>query len=242
MTTFVIVHGAWHDGNLMGSVAEPIRAEGHEVHTPTLAGNREGDDRASATLEGAIDSVVTYLRRQKLSEVVLVGHSYGGMIITGVADRLPKAIRRLVYWNAFVPNDGESLSDMVPPHYVGLFDRIAEGSGDNSILLPWPIWRENFMNDADAEMAQAAYDRLNPHPYATFTDAISLTLNPAEMELPKSYINFTEDTALPQTHGWHPRLSQKLGLFRLVQAPGGHEVCFTDPDGLARQIMIAGRD
>ena len=242
MATFVIVHGAWHTGQAMEPVAEAIRAEAHEVHTPTLAGNGEGDDRATATLDGAIASVVTYLRRQRLEDVVLVGHSYGGMIITGVADRLPKAIRRLVYWNAFVPNDGESLNDLVPPHYVGMFDQIAEASGDNSVMLPWPIWRDLFMNDADVEMAQAAYESLNAHPYATFTDEISLTLNPAEMELPKSYINFTEDTALPHGHGWHPRLSQKLGLYRLVQAPGGHEVCFTDPDGLARQIMIAGRD
>jgi hypothetical protein len=62
------------------------------------------------------------------------------------------------------------------------------------------------------------------------------------MEIAKSYINCTEDTALPQSLGWHPRLSEKLGLFRLVQIPGSHELCFTDPEALAAAILKAGRD
>ncbi|KPQ20513.1 MAG: hypothetical protein HLUCCA24_02090 [Rhodobacteraceae bacterium HLUCCA24] len=109
-------------------------------------------------------------------------------------------------------------------------------------MLPYPIWREAFINDADADLAQSAYDALNPHPYATFTDRIALSRNPAEMEVPKSYLNCTEDTALPQSLGWHPRLSEKLGLFRYVAIPGSHELCFTDPAALARGIIAAGRD
>ena len=171
-----------------------------------------------------------------------MGHSYGGMVITGVADKAPERIRRLIYWNAFVPNDGESLNDMVPPHYVELFEQIAAEIGDGSVVMPYPIWREAFMNDADAELSQSACDRLNPHPFATITDAISLSNNPAEMETPKSYINCTEDTSLPHSMAWHPRLSEKLGLFRLIQIPGGHEVCFTSPERLAQAIMDAGRD
>ena len=90
--------------------------------------------------------------------------------------------------------------------------------------------------------AEAAYAKLNPHPYATFGDAISLRTNPADMAVPKSYVNCTEDTSLPQSHGWHPRLSEKLGLFRLVQIPGSHELCFTNPERLAQALMDAGRD
>lgn len=164
------------------------------------------------------------------------------MIITGVADLAPERIRRLIYWNAFVPNNGESLNDMVPPHYVGLFDAIAAERGDGSVVLPFPIWREAFINDADLELAKKAYDVLNPHPLATFSDKVALKSNPAEMQLAKSYINCTEDTALPHSHGWHPRLSEKLGLFRLVQVPGSHELCFSDPARLAKAIMEAGRD
>ncbi|GAB5463057.1 alpha/beta hydrolase [Hoeflea alexandrii] len=241
MATYVLVHGAWHTGELFEAVAAPIRAAGHVVHCPTLAGNRPGDARTMG-LDAAIASLVTYLEDNDLNDIVLLGHSYGGMVITGAADRAPGRIRRLVYWNAFVPNDGECLNDMVPAHYVGLFDAVSSESSDNSVMLPYPIWREAFMNDASGEEAEAAFNRLNPHPYATFTDRIGLKKNPAEMEIAKSYINCTEDTALPQSLGWHPRLSEKLGLFRLVQIPGSHELCFTDPAALAAAILQAGRD
>jgi pimeloyl-ACP methyl ester carboxylesterase len=110
----VLVHGAWHTGAELEATAAPIRAAGHEVHTPTIAGNKPGDKK-TVGLDDAIKSIVDYLTEKNLKDVVLVGHSYGGMVITGVADRVPDRIRRLVYWNAFVPNNGESLNDMVPP-------------------------------------------------------------------------------------------------------------------------------
>ena len=241
MGTYVLVHGAWHTGELLEDVAAPIRAAGHEVHCPTIAGNRPGDSKRTSLAE-AIASIADYLVEKDLRDVILMGHSYGGMVITGVADREAERLRRLIYWNAFVPNDGEALNDMVPPHYVTLFDQIASQSEDNSVMLPFPIWREAFINDADAGLAQSAFDRLNPHPYGTFTDAISLKANPAEMPVAKSYINCTEDTALPHSATWHPRLSEKLGLFRLVQTPGSHELSFTNPALLAEKIMLAGRD
>jgi hypothetical protein len=109
-------------------------------------------------------------------------------------------------------------------------------------VLPYPIWREAFINDADDALAQKTYGMLNPHPAKTFQVPIELSTNPAEMQIGKSYINATEDTALPQSLGWHPRLSEKLGLFRLVQVSGSHEICFSNPDLLARAIMDAGRD
>jgi len=241
MAVYVLVHGAWHTGDLMAEVAAPIRAAGHEVHTPTIAGNRPGDSKRTG-LKEAIASIADYLVEKNLSDVVLMGHSYGGMVITGVADREAARIRRLIYWNAFVPNNGEALNDMVPPHYVGLFDQLAAELGDGSVMLPYPIWREAFINDGDEALARSAYDRLNPHPYATFTDPIALSTNPAEMQVGKSYLNCTEDTALPHSMTWHPRLSEKLGLFRLVQTPGSHELCFSNPALLAQKIMEAGRD
>ena len=241
MGTYVLVHGAWHTGKELEPVAAVVRAEGHTVHAPTIKGNRPGDSK-SVGLNDAIRSIADYLHESDLKEVVLVGHSYGGMIITGVADLRPDRIRRLVYWNAFVPNNGECLNDMVPPHYVGLFDTIAAQRGDGSVVLPFPIWREAFINDADLETAQRAYDALNPHPFKTFTDKISLKTNPADMSMAKSFINCTEDISLPHHYPWHPRLSQKLGLFRLVQVPGSHELCFSNPGRLARAIIDAGRD
>lgn len=240
MATYVLVHGAWHTGHELEPVAAIIRKAGHTVHTPTLAGNRPGDARTTGLSE-AIDSLVQFVQKHKLSNIVLMGHSYGGMVITGAADSLPEGtIDRLVYWNAFVPNDGESLNDMVPPHYVQMFDQLQ--ADDGSVQLPYPVWREAFINDADADLARKAYDVLNPHPYRTFTDKISLSSNPAEMPMAKSYLCCTEDTALPHSMPWHPRLSEKLGLFRLVLTPGSHELCFSNPALLAEKIMLAGRE
>jgi pimeloyl-ACP methyl ester carboxylesterase len=239
--TYVLVHGAWHTGAEIEAVAAVMREAGHTVHCPTVAGNRPGDDRASTGLAHAIDSIVAFIEEQNLSEVRLAGHSYGGMVISGVADRIAARLKRLVYINAFVPLDGESLNDMVPPHYVAMFDAIA-GAGNNAVNLPFEIWRDAFINDADMATAQAAYAKLNPHPYATFTDKIKLSQPLAALALGKSYVNCQQDIALPHSMPWHPRLSERLGLFRLVECPGSHEMFFSNPKRLAQAILEAGRD
>ena len=77
------------------------------------------------------------------------------MVISGVADRATARVKRLVYINAFVPLDGECLNDMVPPLYIGLFDALA-GASNNAVMLPFEIWREAFINDADLELATRA--------------------------------------------------------------------------------------
>jgi pimeloyl-ACP methyl ester carboxylesterase len=241
MSTYVLVHGAWHTGEELEPVAASIRSAGHAAFTPTVKGNGP-TDRKDVGLAEAIQSIVDYLDFNDLADFILVGHSYGGMIITGVADAIPRRIRRLVYWNAFVPNNGESLNDMLPPQYVELFESVAIERGDGSVVLPFPIWREAFINDADIETAQRAFSALNPHPIATLRDKITLKVNPVEMRIAKSYVNCTEDISLPHHYPWHPRLSQKLGLFRLIQIPGSHELCFSDPTRLAQAIMHAGRD
>lgn len=239
MACFILVHGAWHNGELMEPVAKSMRKAGHEVHLPTLKGNGPSDDKLVG-LSDVITSLENYIQQKELSDFILVGHSYGGMVITGIADLMPKRIRRLVYWNAFVPNDGESLLDMTPPRYKELFDSILQPDG--SVTLPYELWREAFINDVSSEVAEKYYGLLNAHPYKTFIDKSNTTSNPSDMPIRKSYINATEDTALPQSVGWHPRLSEKLGLFRLVQLEGSHEVCFSNPELLSSKIIEAGRD
>lgn len=239
--TYVLVHGAWHTGEHFEPVAQQMRALGHSVHCPTLAGNRPGDDRAAIGLAEAGQSLVDYLVQNDLRDVRLMGHSYGGMVISYAADRVPERIRRLVYWNAFVPLSGECLNDMVPPHYRALFDAVAAQNGQ-AVMLPYPIWREAFINDADAALAQSSYAQLNPHPYRTFTEPIRLRAELAALDLGKSYLNCRQDTAMPHSLPWHPRLSERLGLFRLVESEGSHELCFSNPARLAEKIVEAGRD
>ena len=161
------------------------------------------------------DAVLGWARTHLPGPLLTVGHSYGGMVISRVADLRPNRIARLVYVNAFVPQPGECLNDLVPPHYTALFDQVAAQSG-GAVMLPFPIWREAFINDADLALATSAFERLNPHPYKTFQDPITLSQPMAACPLPKSYVNCRMDTALPQSLGWHPRLSERLGLFRYI--------------------------
>ncbi|MBM3225820.1 MAG: salicylate esterase [Candidatus Tectomicrobia bacterium] len=112
-------------------------------------------------------------------------------------------------------------------------------------MLPFPIWREAFMNDADLALAQASYTHLSPEPYQ-FPEQLDLKrfyCHVQSGQVACSYLHCTEDIALPQgTWGWHPRMANRLGLYRLVQMPGGHEVIFSNPVGLAEKILEAGRD
>ncbi|MEZ5705209.1 MAG: alpha/beta hydrolase [Burkholderiaceae bacterium] len=212
----VLVHGSWHTGEHWAPVADSLRAAGHEVHTPTVAGHGVGVDKRVNHAQ-CTQSIVDFIIEHDLQDFALLGHSYGGTIISKVVEQIPDRVRRLVYWNAFVPADGQSLNDNVPAHYRELFDGIAAASSDDTVMLPFPIWREAFINDADLETAERTYKSLSAEPYQPFRDKLDLKKFYA-LQTPRSYINCTEDTALPQGEwGWHPRMSSRLGLFRLVQ-------------------------
>lgn len=238
----VLVHGSWHTGELWGPVADSLRAAGHTVHTPTVAGHGQHVPKAVNHAQCS-QSIVDYIVNHQLNDIVLLGHSYGGTIISKVVEEIPERVRRLIYWNAFVLHDGESLLDNVPPHYAGLFHQLAAASGDHTVTLPFPIWREAFINDADLKTAQDTYAQLSSEPFQPFVDKLDLKKFWA-LQTPRSYINCTEDIALPPgpEFGWHPRMSNRLGLYRLVQIAGSHEVMFTAPTRLAHAIIEAGRD
>jgi pimeloyl-ACP methyl ester carboxylesterase len=241
MSTFVLVHGSWHDGGAWAPVIKHLQKLGHAAFGPTVAGHGKGVPK-NVNHAQCTQSIVDYIVKNDLKDFVLVGHSYGGTIISKVAEAVPERIRRLVFWNAFVCANGHSLNDEVPPHYRALFDQIAKASPDNTVMLPYPIWREAFINDADEKLARASYETLSPEPYQPFVDKLDLTKFYG-LQIPKSYLNCTEDTALP--HGewtWHPRMSSRLGLFRLVQMPGSHEAIFSNPTLLAEKFVEAGRD
>ncbi len=244
MTTYILIHGAWHDGSLWADVATPLREAGHEVHTPTLAGNGPGDiDRTVGHAE-AVQSAVDYINNNDLSDFILLGHSYGGSVISKIAEAMPDRIRRLIYWNAFVLMDGESVESVSPPPYKEMMDGIEASGvyGPGGVKLPFQVWREVFMNDASLELAEKTYEMTTPHPLKTLKDKLELKAF-YQLEIPKSYINCTEDIAMPPgDFAWAPRFPARLGLCRLIQMPGGHEVCFTNPKLLAEKIMEAGRD
>ncbi len=238
---FVLVHGSWHEGSSWDPVVAALESAGHEAFAPTIAGHGPGADR-NVNHDDCWQSIAGYITEADLHDVVLVGHSFGGTIISKVAEAIPERLRRLVFQNAFVCADGNSLTDETPPHYGALFADLAAQSADNTVMLPYAIWREAFINDGDEALARETYDYLSPEPMQPFLDKLDLKKF-YSLELPRSYINFTEDTALPPGEwGWHPRMSSRLGLHRLVQKPGSHEVIFTNPELLTEAILEAGRD
>jgi pimeloyl-ACP methyl ester carboxylesterase len=117
MANFVLVHGAWIGGWCWRPNAQALRKAGHEVFTPTLTGLGERSHLMSPSinLDTHIADIVNVIKHEELSDVVLVGHSYGGMVVTGVADTLADKIRSLVYLDAFVPESGQALVDLAPP-------------------------------------------------------------------------------------------------------------------------------
>jgi pimeloyl-ACP methyl ester carboxylesterase len=240
MVTFVLVHGAWHDGSCWDQVAELLRAAGHEVFAPTIAGNgKNADRRVNHAICTA--SIVDYISARDIRNFVLVGHSYGGTIIAKVAEAVPERIRRLVFWNAFVLHDGQSLFDETPQN-VEMVERGAAASGDDTFLPPFDHLRDIFFNSVSREDALRFYGNWSPQPIQPFRDRLDLKRFYG-LAIPKSYLTCTEDIRVPMPDlSWHPRFSNRLGKFRLVAMPGDHEAMYTNPALLAQKLIESGRD
>lgn len=143
MATYVLVHGAWHGGWCWERVARLLRKQGHEVYAPTLTGLCERSHLASAAinLNTHVTDVVNEIKWKELEDIVLVGHSYGGMIVTSVAEQLADRIASIMYLDAFLPLDGQSLYDIVGgahPSSGGIVDPLpAEFFAVNEQDRPW---------------------------------------------------------------------------------------------------------
>lgn len=237
---FVLVHGAWHDGTCWDGVRAALEAAGHAVHTPTLAGHGPDAD-LRATHADCVQGVVDCIAGQSLEDVVLVGHSFGGTVIQKVAEALPERLARLVFLNAFVLRDGESLNDALPEDFARVFEVAARRSGDGTMVVPFEVFREMFIGDADLPTARRVYAGLRPVALALIAERLELSRF-FRLQTPRSYVNCTEDMAFPpQAGGWHPGMSARLGVFRLVQMPGSHESMYTRPAELAGKLIEAGR-
>ena len=241
---FVLVHGGWHDGSGWDAVAGLLRQADHDVAAPTLSGHGHGVEKTGKTHAICTGDVVNLIRESRLADVVLVGHSYGGSIIQKVAEAVPGRLRRLVFYNAFVLLDGQCLLDENPPHYRALVDDLLSRSSDDSFVLPFEVCREVFFNSVDLATARHLWEtHFSPQPAQPFRDKLDLKAF-YSLDVPRSYLNCTEDIALPPgpDTGWHPRMSSRLGLYRLVQMPGDHEALLTNPGLLAEKLIEAGRD
>jgi pimeloyl-ACP methyl ester carboxylesterase len=235
---FVLVHGSWHDGGCWDGVRRHLEAAGHEVYTPTLPGNGVGGD-PTVTMAQTVGAVVELLADKDLHDAVLVGHSFGGAVIQAAAVAVPQRLAHLVFHNAYVLSDGDSVFQHVPPSAAGAFQSLATAEG--TVMLPYEAFRASFIQDADEATARAAYARLTPEPLSRSTEPLPLP-GFTELSVSRSYVYATDDVAFPREEfSWHPGQSGRLGDFRLVELPGSHEVLFSDPAALAHALEAAGR-
>jgi pimeloyl-ACP methyl ester carboxylesterase len=166
--TFVLVHGAWMGGYGWTAFADQLRARGHRVFTPTLTGmgERAHPVRAAIDLDTHIEDVLRVLRRERLNRVILTGHSYGGMVVTGLVDRMPEAIKALVYIDAFVPSDGQSLLDLAGPGFAAwCLGATTDGPSGRGVAPP--DWLCQSLSRAERTL-------LRPQPLATFAQRLRL--------------------------------------------------------------------
>ncbi|MGN6573236.1 MAG: alpha/beta fold hydrolase, partial [Pseudolabrys sp.] len=172
MATFVLVHGAWSGGWCYHKVAALLRARGHTVFTPTLTGQGERTHLLSAgvNLTTHINDVIGVFDYEEIGSAVLAGHSYGGMVVTGVADKIAKRVSALVYLDAFLPESGQSLFDINIPANTQRF--VANAGNGGGVAVPSPPAAFFNVNPGDA----ARVDRLaTPFPMAAMAERLPLT-------------------------------------------------------------------
>jgi pimeloyl-ACP methyl ester carboxylesterase len=240
--TFVLIHGAWADASFWDEIAAELRKKGHTVYAPEYPGHGTDLNKA-VTHEMITKSIADFITSRNLRNVVLVGHSFGGSLVQTVAQLIPDRFKRLVFLDAFVLNDGQMLADEFPPPFREGLQQLIQPR-DNTIMLPFPLFRENFVNLASLELAQHIYKKISPEPAKPFFENLDLKKF-YSLNTPRSYIYLTEDNALPQGNGfgWHPHMSSRLGVYRLIKGHGDHMTTpKTEPGMLAQKIYEAGRD
>ena len=229
MSTFVLVPGAWLGAWAWSAVAADLRRRGHDVRPVTLTGlaERAPEGTPETSLTTHVDDVVSLFETGDLRNVILVGHSYAGAVITGVADRIPERISRLVYVAGVVLPDGVSLFDVLGPEAQAGMEAGAAAAGD-PLRLP-VIGREELdlyygAHGLDDKMLEVLATRGTPHPIGTYRERLSLG-NPAAVAIDRTYIRATADSwspITPETTGWD-----------YTEIDTGHWPMFTKPVELA---------
>jgi pimeloyl-ACP methyl ester carboxylesterase len=210
-----------------------LRADGHEVFTPTLTGlgEREHLVNADVGLDTHIQDVLGVLEYEDLRDVVLVGHSYAGMVIAGVAEKAAERLAHLVYLDAFVPEDGKSLVDYAPPEVLTMFHEKARTEGEGYKVPSFPAESFGVTNKDDLAWVR---QRLNMHPIKTKLDAVQLT-NPKAAEIPRTYI-YCNNPAIGPFGQFAERLRTDES-WRYVELATGHDAMITEPEKLTELLL-----
>ncbi len=238
MADYLLVHGAWHGGWCWKRVARLLRASGHEVFTPTLTGLGERKHLMSPEigLETHIADVLGVMEYEDLRDVILVGHSYAGMVVTGVAYRAPDRIAQLVYLDAFVPEDGKALVDYQSPETRKLFVERTQTEGEG-YKLPAVIPPEAFGVTDEADLAWVR-PRMDPHPLKTKLDPVRLIDGQGAL-IPRTFIWCNNPPDIPFVQ--FAERARKDKSWRFYELAAGHDAMITKPKELTGLLLgLAG--
>jgi pimeloyl-ACP methyl ester carboxylesterase len=242
----VLIHPAWHGSWCWKKITPLLRAGGHDVLTPTLTGLGERSHMAHSMvgLETHVQDVVNVLEYEDLSGVILVGHSNAGTLITGVADRAPERLSRLIYLDAFAPEDGQATIDLLPPNRRREMEALVRAEGYGWLLprllpIPWDgivrdVWR--VTDEADLRWMLG---RLCPTPFKTFTDPVRRR-NPATEKLPRTYIRCTQYKS--PVFDRHAEMARRAAGWRYRELASFHHPAVTAPRELAKLLLEEGND
>ncbi len=232
MANFVLVHGGGHGGWCFAPLARVLRDRGHQVYTPTLTGLGERAHlfRADVDLDLHVSDVAAVLHYEDLRDAVLVGHSYGGMVITGAADRAPDRVGHLVYLDAKPPRDGQSLVDVAGPFMAAARADSKIVDGVEMCLFPSDE-TIRFYGVVDPSTLAWMRERLTPHPWRCFEQALNLTNPTALQAIPQSHIS---TTAFMSLRNLERLLEQADG--RVWDIDTGHDLMITEPEKVAELL------
>jgi pimeloyl-ACP methyl ester carboxylesterase len=231
MAIYVLVHGAWHGGWCWRSVSSELRAKGHEVWTPTMTGlgEREHLNPEAVDLQTHVTDIVKLLEFEDLHEVVLVGHSYGGMVVTGVASAVPERVRHLVYLDAFVP----------PAAGISTFDMLGDaGARMASVagaLVPVPEPPLGDFGVTDAEDLAWLRSRMRPHPKACFAQGVEMPVPLEQRSFARHYV-LAAGAGPTLFHSVADRL-RVAGGWQVSELPTGHDMMVTMPRELTHLLL-----
>lgn len=243
MATYVLVHGAFNGGWCWRHVARRLRAEGHEVFTPTLtgAGERSHLLTPNVGLSMHIQDVVNVLTYEDLHDVILAGHSYAGMVVTGVVDREPGRVKQLVYVDSAAPSDGQNATGAFADGTAAVLSSMSEGTKESWLLPPLSMEAEGITRDED--IAWVSSKRV-AHPLLALQEALRFTSD-GVAKVSKSYIYAKRRDGLVKTFGVDPLkpFSDRARAegFRMFEIDAGHALMINAPNELSEALLELAR-
>ncbi len=237
MSTYLLIHGAWHGGWCWDKVVPIMEKAGHKVEAPDLPGH--GEDKTpiqEVSLQAYADIVCRAVDAQP-DKVILVGHSMGGIVITQAAEYRPEKIETLVYLTAFLPRNGESLFQLSGGDTEALIGSNLSMAGDGSCTVKDEVIKEGFYGDCSSEDVARAKSLLVPQAVASFATPVSTT-EEGFGRIPRVYIECLRDKAISPSV--QKRMHTALPCRKVISMNTSHSPFFSAPEELAGHLMSLG--